>query len=74
MRNRLLEIHAAETQLVGMGRIVGGIASIVSFFFSFSFFLSCRACVLEGGRGWCERDREGEGEGEEGDGIMNIEY
>lgn len=45
-------MHAAETQVVGMGRIVGGIASIVSLFFVFLFLsLSCRACVLEGGRG-----------------------
>lgn len=67
--NRLLEIHAAEAQLVGMGRIVGGIASIVLFFFVFLFLflsLSCCACVFEGGREGgrgCERDREGEGDG-----------
>lgn len=41
-------MHAAEAQLVGMGRIVGGIASIVLFFSSFSFFILL--CVRVGGR------------------------
>lgn len=65
--NRLLEMHAAETQLVGMWRIVGGIASIVLFFFClffFSFFLypAVRACWREGG-GASETEREREMEG-----------
>lgn len=72
--NRLLEIHAAEAQLVGMGRIVGGIASIVLFFLSFSFFLflypAVRACWREGGGDASETERE---RGRERDGIMNIE-
>lgn len=66
MRNRLLEIHAAEAQLVGMGRIVGGIASIVLFFlsFSFSFFLypAVRAWWREGGGDASETERERERE------------
>lgn len=67
-------MHAAEAQVVGMGRIVGGIASIVSFFF-FSFFLflflypAVRACWREGGGDPSETERE-----RERDGIMNNEY
>lgn len=69
--NRLLEMHAAEAQLVGMGRIVGGIASIVSLFFLLLFFYpAVRACWREGGG-----DASGtEGEGEGGDVMINIEY
>lgn len=64
-------MHAAEAQVVGMGRIVGGIASIVSVFFSFSFFLypAVRAWWREGGGGESETERE-----RERDGIMNNEY
>lgn len=66
--NRLLEMHAAEAQLVGMWRIVGGIASIV-LFFSFSFFILL--CVRVGGRegggdaSETERERERERKGME---------
>lgn len=66
MRNRLLEIHAAEAQLVGMGRIVGGIASIVLFFFVFFFLFlypAVRAWWREGGGGESETEREREMEG-----------
>lgn len=62
-------MHAAETQVVGMGRIVGGPASIVSFFFSFSFSFSLypavRVCWREGGGDASETEREREMEGME---------
>lgn len=60
--NRLLEIHAAEAQLVGMGRIVGGIASIVLFCFLF-LYPAVRACWREGGGNASETEREREREG-----------
>lgn len=68
--NRLLEMHAAEAQVVGMGRIVGGAASIVLFsFLSFSFSFFILPCVRvggrEGGSGASETEREREMEGME---------
>lgn len=59
-------MHAAEAQLVGIGRIVGGIASIVLFSFclSLSFFLypAVRAWWREGGGDASETERERERE------------
>lgn len=61
--NRLLEMHAAEAQLVGMWRIVGGIASIVLFFFVFLFlYPAVRAWWREGGGDASETERERERE------------
>lgn len=54
-------MHAAEAQLVGMGRIVGGIASIVSVFFYFLFLFlypAVRRCWREGGGNASETERE----------------
>lgn len=49
-------MHAAEAQLVVVWRIVGGIASIVLFFSSFSFFILL--CVRVGGREGVMRARQ----------------